>query len=267
MMLSQIFDRLPQDFPWKNHIQHFDCVDSTNTLAKGMAAQGAPSGTVLIADAQTCGKGRLGRSFLSPSGTGIYMSILLRPQCKPDALMHLTCATAVAVCNAVEAACGLRPGIKWTNDLVCSKRKLGGILTELSVASQTGLVDYAVIGIGINCLQQTEDFDPEIRDIAGSLQMFCSHEVSRAVLSAEIIRAMHRMSETLLSDQGNWLEQYRRDCITVGNTVSVVRGDEIRHAVATGIDDKGALLVQYADGSAEAVNSGEVSIRGMYGYV
>lgn len=266
-MLTQILGLLAQDFPWKNQILHFDSVDSTNTLAKNMAAQGAPSGTIILADGQTCGKGRLGRSFLSPGGTGIYMSVLLRPQCKPDALMHLTCATAVAVCDAVEAACGLRPGIKWTNDLVCNKRKLGGILTELSVSSQTGLADYAVVGIGINCLQQPEDFAPEIREIAGSLQMLCPHPVSRAALSAEIIRAMYRMSETLLTQATAWLEQYRRDCITVGNTVSVVRGENIRHAVATGIDDKGALLVRYPDGTTEAVNSGEVSIRGMYGYV
>ena len=110
METNRILSFLPADYPWKSSLHYFDAIDSTNLRAKQMAAQGAPHGTVLIADRQTAGKGRLGRSFHSPEGMGIYMSILLRPVCAPGELMHLTCAAAVAMCDAVEKATGLRPG-------------------------------------------------------------------------------------------------------------------------------------------------------------
>jgi len=121
-MIDSILASLFDDFPWKERILYFDTIDSTNTRAKHLGTQGAPHGTVLIADRQTGGRGRLGRSFHSPAESGIYLSVLLRPQCHASQLMHLTCATGVAMCNAVETACGLRPGIKWTNDLVFGKR-------------------------------------------------------------------------------------------------------------------------------------------------
>ena len=156
-MIASILNRLPEDFPWKHSIQYFPTIDSTNTRAKLLAAQGAPHGTVLIAGHQSGGRGRMGRSFHSPEGMGIYLSVILRPDCPATDLMHLTCAAGVAMCDAVEAAAGFRPGIKWTNDLIWGKRKLGGILTELSLKSD-GTADYAVVGIGINCCQQPEDF-------------------------------------------------------------------------------------------------------------
>ena len=137
-------------------LHRFETIDSTNTYLKQLAEAGAEGGTAVIAHSQTGGRGRLGRSFHSPAGSGIYLSYLLRPNCKPEGLMHLTCAVAVAMCDAVEKTTGLRPGIKWTNDLVWQKRKLGGILTELGF--ENGLVSYAVVGIGINCTQTEEDF-------------------------------------------------------------------------------------------------------------
>lgn len=250
--------------PWSNTIQLYDQVDSTNTLAKSLAAQGAPQGTVLIADRQSAGRGRLGRSFLSPGGVGIYLSAILRPGCPPQDLMHLTCAVAVAMCDAVEAACGLRPGIKWTNDLVVGTKKLGGILTELSLNPKTALVDSAVVGIGINCCQSSEDFDETIRSMACSAQMVTGKEVDRNVLAAEMIRALARMD---LTQKDPILERYRDGCITIGKPVSVVRGAEIRHGTALDVDEEGALVVAFDDGSTQAVNSGEVSVRGLYGYV
>ena len=107
------------------------------------------------------GRGSRGRRFHSPAGSGVYLSVILRPVCDPGALMHLTCAAATAMCDAVEAACGFRPGIKWTNDLVFGRRKLGGILTELRL-DHRGLVDFAIVGIGINCLQGPADFPEEL---------------------------------------------------------------------------------------------------------
>ena len=125
-MKQSVLSCLTPDYPWSDRFCYVEETGSTNDDLKALAKQGAPHGTILMAGRQTSGHGRMGRSFHSPEGSGIYMSILLRPDCSPAELMHLTCATAVAMCDAVEEATGLRPGIKWTNDLVCGKRKLGG---------------------------------------------------------------------------------------------------------------------------------------------
>ena len=156
-MKEQIIQNLRESCPWQDSLLWYGCIDSTNTRARELARQGAAHGTVLIADRQTGGRGRLGRSFHSPAGKGIYMSVILRPCCKPEKIMHLTCAAAVAMCDVVEDAAGFRPGIKWTNDLVFGQRKIAGVLTELGF-DKTGNVDYAVVGIGINCCQQEGDF-------------------------------------------------------------------------------------------------------------
>lgn len=265
-MKEQILTHLSKEYPWKNHFHYYGELGSTNDLLKAMAREGAPHGTVLIADRQTGGHGRMGRSFHSPGGVGIYLSILIRPDCKPTELLHLTCAVAVAMCDAVERATGLRPGIKWTNDLVYGKRKLGGILTELGLSSK-GMVDYAIIGIGINCCQQSADFAPDIQNIAGSLAMVTGKIIDRSTVAAAMMDALHCMSSALLSGKEKMLERYRTDCITVGQDISILRGDEIRHAHAVDVDEAGALVVRFPDGHTEAVNSGEVSVRGMYGYV
>jgi BirA family biotin operon repressor/biotin-[acetyl-CoA-carboxylase] ligase len=253
--------------PWSDRICLFDEVGSTNTLAKEMAAQGAPCGTVLISDRQNAGRGRLGRSFLSPGDVGIYFSVIIRPDCRPQELMHLTCAVAVAMCDAVEAGCGFRPGIKWTNDLVVDKKKLGGILTELSLNPRTGLVDYAVLGIGINCRQRLSDFDPSIQNMACSAAMVTGADVDRNRLAAEMIRACEIMSRTLLSGRSAMMDRYRTDCITLGHPVSVVRGDDVFHAVALDLDEEGGLIIRRENGEVQTVTSGEVSVRGLYGYI
>ena len=264
-MREDILSRLPSEYPWRELLAYEPSVGSTNDILKELARQGAPQGTALVAGHQSAGHGRRGRSFSSPSDMGVYLSILLRPYCAPAALMHLTCAVGTAMCDAVEAAAGFRPGIKWTNDLVCGKRKLGGILTELII--DRGIVEGCVIGIGINCSQQAEDFPPELRNIAASLAMITGSPVSRAGLAAAMLDALHRMNETLIDGKEETLSRYRRDCITLGQEVSLVQGDEVRHGYALDIDSSGALLVCLPTGQVEAVNSGEVSVRGMYGYV
>ena len=266
-MKQRILSHLSHEYPWKEHFHWLEETDSTNDQLKAMARRGAPHGTVLIADRQTGGHGRMGRSFLSPGGVGIYFSMLLRPQCSPMELMHLTCATAVAMCNAVEASAGFRPGIKWTNDLVYQKRKLGGILTELGL-SATGTVDYVIIGIGINCCQCEADFAPEIRDIAGSLSMVTGGDIDRAKVAAAMMESLREMDQILLTKKEEILDDYRNDCITVGQEISLLRvGEEVRHGKAISVDAEGALVVEFADGHLETVNSGEVSVRGMYGYL
>lgn len=266
-MEEHILSHLSSDYPWKEHFHYLEETDSTNDQLKKMARQGAPHGTVLIADRQSSGHGRMGRSFHSPGGMGIYFSILLRPQCTPGQLMHLTCATAVAMCDAVEKAAGFRPGIKWTNDLVYKKRKLGGILTELGFSSN-GSVDYAIIGIGINCCQKERDFAEDIRHIAASLSMVTGKEIDRGNIAAAMMDALFQMDQILLTQRDDILNRYRKDCITIGQEVSVLRvGEEVRHGTAVDMDNHGALVVEFADGHREAINSGEVSIRGMYGYL
>ena len=265
-MKEQILSQLSSEYPWKDRFHFFPELSSTNDLLKAMAKEGAPQGTALIADRQTGGHGRMGRSFHSPGGMGVYLSILLRPDCAPTELMHLTCATAVAMCDAVEAAAGFRPGIKWTNDLVRGKRKLGGILTELGL-NPKGRVDYAIIGVGINCCQQPEDFAPDIQDIAGSLTLVTGQEIDRAKVAAAMLDSLRAMDADLLTGKAAMLDRYRRDCITLGQDISLVRGEEIRHGHALDIDESGALVVAFPDGHTETVNSGEVSVRGMYGYV
>lgn len=264
-MKERIIASLSPAYPWKEHLHWFDSIDSTNDEAKRMARQGAPHGTVLIADHQTGGHGRMGRSFHSPEGVGIYMTILLRPACDPKELMHLTCATAVAMCDAVEASADFRPGIKWTNDLVCGKRKLGGILTGMSLTA-SGMVDYAIIGIGINCGQTAEDFPEEIADMAASLSMIAQTNVDRANVAAAMMEALWKMDQNLLTGKAAMLDAYRRSCITLNQDVVLVRGDERRYGHALDIDDEGALIVRYENGEIAAVNSGEISVRGMYGY-
>lgn len=255
------------DHPWSGSIQVFDQVGSTNTLAKELAAAGAPSGTVLIADRQTGGRGRLGRSFLSPGGVGIYLSAIIRPDCAPQRLMHLTCAVAAAMCDAVETAFGFRPGIKWTNDLVVGSRKLGGILTELSLNPRTGLVDWAVLGIGINCRQAEADFDESIRSMACSARMITGQDSDRNLLAAEIVRSLERMDRELLTEKDTILKRYRAGCITLGQQISILRGDDVSHGTALDLDEEGALIVRLDSGEIQTVNSGEVSIRGLYGYI
>lgn len=264
-MKEKILSHLHAECPWRDTLYWYPETDSTNTQAKLLAAKGAPHGTVLIAGQQTGGRGRMGRTFLSPPGMGVYLSVILRPYCTPNELMHLTCAAGVAMVEAVKKASGIRPQIKWINDLVIGTKKLGGILTEMSV--EHGTVQYAVVGIGINCLQAPEDFPPEIAEIATSLSQAAGYPVPSEKLAAAMVEALWHMDSMLLDEKAQIMASYRESCITLGHQVQVVRGDTIRKGCAVDLDEDGGLIVAYPDGSTEVVSSGEVSIRGMYGYV
>ncbi len=265
-MKQEILSHFTTECPWRDTLYWYDTIESTNTAAKALAKDGAPHGTVLIAGSQTGGRGRLGRSFSSPKGMGVYLSVIIRPNCKPQELMHLTCAAAVAACQAVELVCGSCPDIKWTNDLVFGKKKLGGILTELGIAGN-GTVDYAVVGIGINCCQMQEDFPAELQDMATSIAQISSAPCSPAHMTAALTEALYNVSSKLISDKSQLMAHYRSRCITLGQEISVVRGKDISHGTALAIDDDGGLEVRFTDGTTKTVASGEVSIRGMYGYL
>lgn len=266
-MLQNIQNLLSPGHPWRQSLIWLETVDSTNTYAKKLAQQGAAEGTMVFANGQTGGRGRLGRSFSSPAGSGLYFSLILRPNCGPQQLMHLTCAVGLAVSDAVNAACGVEPGIKWTNDLVIGKQKLGGILTEISVKTATGLVDWAIVGVGLNCNQKAADFPPEIQNVATSLSMVLGKAPDRAALAAQLVSALYQMRLGLFDRKQETMARFKERCVTIGQHISIIQGEESKHATALGVDEDGGLLVQYADGQTGVVTSGEVSIRGMYGYV
>ena len=264
-MKDKILHNLSTECPWRDTLYWYPVTDSTNTQAKLLAKSGAPHGTVLVAGLQTGGRGRMGRTFQSPEGKGVYLSVILRPGCPPSDLMHLTCAAGVAMLEAVEKASGVRPQVKWINDLVVNGKKLGGILTEMSV--DKGMVDYAIIGIGINCLQKDGDFPPEIAELATSLSLAANRSVPPEKLAAAMIASLWKMSCILFAEKRQLMSVYKENCITLGKDIQVIRSDRILPGKAIDLDEDGGLLVVYADGSSETVSSGEVSIRGMYGYV
>ena len=264
-MKSIIQSQITAECPWRDTLYWYGCLDSTNNRAKVLAKDGAPAGTVVIAGMQTHGRGRLGRSFSSPEGQGVYLSVILRPKCMPDRLMHLTCAAGVAACKAVQKAVGICPNIKWANDLVWQKKKLGGILTELGFDPATGAVDYAIVGIGINCMQT--DFPAELQSIATSLFQVTQKPCPTDTLTASLIEAMWELDRQLLDGKAELMTEYGRLCMTIGQDVVVVQGEQKQYAKALYVDDDGGLCVQYADGTQAVVSFGEVSVRGMYGYL
>lgn len=264
-MKDKILSHLKEECPWRDTLHWYSDIDSTNTEAKRLAREGAPHGTVLIAGHQTVGRGRMGRSFQSPAGKGVYLSVILRPNCSPDQLMHLTCAAGVAMLEAVKQVSGVQPQVKWINDLVVDGRKLGGILTEMAV--DKGMVDYAVVGIGINCLQKAGDFPPEIAELATSLSLAAGHTVLPEKLAAAMVDALWEMSLVLFAQKAQLMVRYKENCITLGKDIQVIRGDSVRPGKSLDLDENGGLLVAYTDGKTEIVSSGEVSVRGMYGYL
>jgi len=264
-MIESILSNIPTPCPWRDTVYWYDTVDSTNTRAKELAKAGALHGTVIIAGNQTGGRGRMGRSFSSPEGMGVYLSVILRPGCTADRLMHLTCVAGVAAMNAVEAVCGVCPDIKWANDLVLGGKKLGGILSELGFKGN--VVDYAIIGIGINCCQKAENFPEELRDIATSILMQTGKKISPAALAGALTEQLFHMDWTLFSKKEQLMDTYRQHCITLGREIVVIQNDTKHTATALDIDKDGGLIIGFDDGTEQTVNTGEVSIRGLCGYM
>lgn len=250
-----------------SHLLCLDVIDSTNTECKRQAMAGAPHGLAVLSEEQTGGRGRLGRSFQSPKGCGLYLSLLLRPNLPPQEDVDFTAWVAVAVCDGIEAACGVRPQIKWTNDIVLGGKKLCGILTELGLESETNSLQYLVTGIGINVNHTPEDFDEEVRSIATSLSMYLGKPVRRAALAVEILKALDRMYAGFPHNKQEYLGRYRSDCLTVGKDVQLITPVSRQEARALSIDDEFRLVVELPDGTQKALSAGEVSVRGMYGYV
>ena len=244
----------------------FESIDSTNAYLKRIASDGAQDGMVAVAAEQTAGRGRRGRVFQSAAGKGVYLSVLLRPQLAAEQLMPLTGLCAVAMCDAVEKVCGVRPQVKWTNDLILNGKKLGGILTELGM--ENGALSYVIIGVGINISQQKEDFDGEVKDLATSLECELCREVSKNELAAAMIAALDTLHDDLRhGNTAGYVERYRRDCVTLGKEVQLLWQDVREKVFALDVDEQFGLVVRREDGKIDTIRTGEVSVRGLYGYV
>ena len=238
--------------------------DSTNNALKRMCD--AAHGTVILTRKQTGGRGRLGRVFVSPPG-GVYLSVLLHPNASAEELLHLTPMAAVAVRRAIFDCCGIYADIKWTNDLVYRGKKLCGILTELTTEAGSGALQSVIVGIGVNCNTALDELPKEVRAMATSLQEIVGRSIDPNELAAAMIVRLQEMDAALLTQKEEWMREYQAACITVGKEVQIIRGTERTDAFAEGIDQNGGLIVRYQTGERAVISTGEVSVRGMYGYL
>ena len=254
-------EALLDDLPLTRDVRQ--SVTSTNDLLKEIAYTGAPQGYALIASEQTAGKGRLGRKFYSPAGSGVYISLLLRPQMRAEDSLFITTSAAVAVCRAIEKVSdgNLSPKIKWVNDIYINRKKVCGILTEASVSFESGQLDFAVLGIGINITTPEGDFPEDIKDKATSLFGRTDQGNIRNRLTAEILRELYDQFGRQTGEY--YLSEYRKRQFLIDCDINVVKSERTIAARALGVDDRARLLVRYEDGTTEALSSGEVSIRPM----
>ena len=233
-----------------------DALDSTNTRAKAIAATGAPHGYLVVAESQSGGKGRMGRAFFSPEHSGVYITYVLRPNLLAERAVMITSMAAVAVARAIEALCDVDVKIKWVNDLYIGGRKACGILCEASMDFETGGLEYAVLGIGVNVAAMA--FPEELKDIATSIENECGAPVNRSRLIAEISNQLELLYGQL--DSCEFMRESRARSNVIGRDVLVMRGDERFEAHALDIDDQGRLVIRTAGGISR-VGSGEISLK------
>lgn len=232
---------------------------STNTLMKEKAASGAAEGTVIIAERQTAGRGRQGRSFFSPEGSGLYMSLLLRPEFSAEQTPMLTTAAAAAAALAIEEISGCSADIKWVNDIWLDGKKVCGILCEASL-DPDGRPEYVVVGVGINISSPPGGFPHELADIAGAI--FPAEQVpdnARTTLAAAFLEHFTRFYKDMESRK--YFSEYKKRCFLLGCEINILRDGKAIPAIALDLNESCHLLVRHADGSEEYLSSGEVSIR------
>lgn len=236
----------------------YKTVTSTNDLAKQKAINSAPEGTVIVAREQTAGRGRKGRSFYSPSSTGVYISVLLRPELTAEKTLYITTAAAVAVAKAIEKVSGKEAQIKWVNDIFVDGKKVCGILTEGAIDFETGKMQYAVLGIGVNIKKPESDFPSEIQNIAGSVFDTTDEEVSSKIV-AEILNNFMAYYQEL--ENKPFYDEYKKRMFLIGKQLTVYSGKESYPAVAIDLDEELSLVVKDENGSIKKLNTGEVSIK------
>ena len=243
---------------------YFDSIDSTNTKAKEMAEKGYPSGTLVVADQQTAGKGRRGRSWDSPAGTGIFLTLMLKPDINPNNASMLTLVAALATAKAINDVTGAAARIKWPNDIVVNGKKICGILTEMS--AQFDYINHIVIGIGFNVHNET--FPEDIRETASSLYLECGKHFHRAEIIERFLSHFEEFYNIFLQteDLEGLMKEYNALLVNIQKQVRVLDPKEPYEGKAIGITKKGELIVDTWE-SRKLVSSGEVSVRGIYGYI
>ncbi len=248
-----------------NPVYCLGVTDSTNLQAKLLAERGAPEGALVIAEKQTAGRGRRGRSWVSPPGGGLWFSFVLRPLIRPSVTPMLTLVAAMAVAAGIEDATRISVGIKWPNDIVLSGKKIVGILTELSAEALE--THYVVVGIGINV--NIASFPEELRATATSLYLESGVCYKRSTIIAAVMKRMETYYDAFLqtTNMERLREEYMSKLVSVGREVAVMEAGNERRGICEGIDHNGCLLIRDADGNVGRVLSGEVSVRGIYGYV
>lgn len=254
------------DTRWAGHpVISYEVIDSTNNEAKRLAEAGAENGTLLVTELQEHGKGRRGRVWSSPPKTAVMMSILLRPDLPPEKVSSVTLVMGMAVAKACRNFCGVESCIKWPNDVVVDGKKICGILTEMS--SEIGAINYLVCGAGINA--NITEFPEELRDKADSLCHLTGRHIDRAGLIGECMKQFEYYYEKYLEtgDVSLFLEEYNELLAGKDDRVRVLEPGNEHDGIARGINGKGELLVELPDGSLEQVYAGEVSVRGIYGYI
>ena len=241
----------------KFDITVFDCIPSTNTYLKEKAKEGAPAGTVIISRSQSEGKGRLGRSFFSPDSTGIYLSLLLRPDAPPDTALSITACAAVCAAEAIEEVCKVNAEIKWVNDIYCDNKKVCGILTEGYIDPVTSNLSFAVLGIGINVYPPKNGFPTEILDIAGSVLPYSEDdEIPNRLTAAFLDNFIEKYKHI---EDKSFLAEYKKRSYLLGKEVRVLNSDT--SGTAIDIDDNFHLILKLSDGKILSLSSGEVSVR------
>lgn len=260
---SELKSRIQNKWAGKN-IYYYEETGSTNTDAKRFGEEGAAHGTVVVADKQNAGKGRRGRAWQSPEGKDIYFTILLRPEFVPDKASGLTLVMALSVAQAIES-CGLEAGIKWPNDVVLNGKKICGILTEMNV--ETDYIQYVVIGVGINV--NLDVMPEEIKETATSILLESGKKMARAKLLQDVLERFEENYERYEKDLSlaNMMEEYNGYLVNRNRQVRVLDPKGEYEGTARGINEYGELLVETGDGQTVAVYAGEVSVRGIYGYV
>jgi BirA family biotin operon repressor/biotin-[acetyl-CoA-carboxylase] ligase len=240
----------------KGPIHHFDTLPSTNDLAKELAARGAPEGTLVVAEGQSRGRGRLGREWNSPPGVGLYVSVLLRPPLPPTDLPPITLTAAVAVVRALRQAGGVSAGLKWPNDLVLAGKKLGGILTEMETESDR--IRHLVVGLGLNV--NNRQFPAELADLATSLALTTGRTFSRLRLLQVWLEELESLYQRFLAREfAAILEEWRDYTVTLGHAVRVRQGEVEICGQALEVSADGALLIQTRSGEIVRVTSGEIA--------
>lgn len=264
---SEILSRLTTSWAGQT-IHYFKETGSTNIDAKRFAEEGAPHGTTVVADMQAEGRGRRGKTWQSPAGSAIYMTILLKPDFAPDKASMLTLVMALSVADAIAEVTGLPAGIKWPNDIVVNKKKVCGILTEMNV--ELDFIQYVVIGVGINVNNSCpEEFAEEIRQMATSLKIESGMQITRAALLVQVLLHFEKNYDTFVRtlDLSGMMEAYDARLLNLNQEVKVLDPKGEYTGIARGITPTGELLVEKESGEMILVYAGEVSVRGLYGYI